>query len=87
MPGGRLISKQQPDFHGTVKMTRRERLNPLKEFIPYPLQYEAIGRDQREDVAIDADFKRADPGSELLGGEFLFEAGETEAPETVHWDR
>ncbi|MNC88649.1 hypothetical protein D3C83_44880 [compost metagenome] len=68
-------------------MTRRERLNPLKEFIAYPLQHEAIGRDQREYVAVDSDFKRADPGSELLGGKFLFEASKTEAPETVHWDR
>jgi hypothetical protein len=68
-------------------MTRRERLNSLEEFIPDPLQYEAIRRDQCEHIAIDVDFQRTNPGSELLGGKFFFETGKTEAPETVHWER
>ena len=55
-------------------MLRGELLDAPRELVPYPLLHEAVGRDQRDRVAVDAALQRLDPGAKLLGRKFLLEA-------------
>src|SRR5687767_10828285 len=68
-----LFRQEQLDLDAALEVLPRERLDPLRELVSNPLLYEAVGRDQRDRIALRVTLERLDPGSKLLGGKFLLE--------------
>jgi hypothetical protein len=67
-----------------LEMLARQLLDTRQELVAYPLQYEAVGRYQCQAVVFGLEPQRLDPGLVLLRRQLLLEAGQAEAPETVH---
>ena len=79
-----LLGEQEPDLDRALQLLGGELLDARVELVAYPLQDEAVGRDQRERIALDFDLQRLDPGDELLCGKLFLEVGQAIAPEAVH---